>query len=380
MGPEVFFADDVQFHAGEGVDHVGPGGSENVDGGAHIVVQNAGRCRKCRNGSCRRERGDGAADRVDCWAAAALEFLDRPAAAARRGLEPRKRVRRARVADAHHQRDFFVAVGVGVGAVQIDAMLPSERLDRVRFALAPHRRARRVAGEASVFDFEARAEHVVDAQELRRRFDLIGGRGRSQDQRVALLAVRFYAALHFGVDAIGDLGLEQLFALSHQLAFVAALPVLRRERDQVVEARPAEHAAGGKRGEAQPFARAHLAAHDTHLCDVEGRVTGDQRAVVVEDGGDRLARRALLDFFDGAGACGCLARRTRRALGRDGRLGLDVFGCLLHVQNHPRPAFSFELTPGAFLGQKAFGTIGKSGERSANDLAGSGVQTRGNGR
>ena len=100
-------------------------------------------------------------------------------------------------------------------------------------------------------DFEARAEHVVDAEKARGRFDLERRRGRGEDQRVALGAVRFQAAAHFGEDAVGDARFEEAVALLHQVVFVAAGPVRGREGDQVLEAREAERAARGECGEAQ---------------------------------------------------------------------------------------------------------------------------------
>ena len=209
----------------------------------------------------RRARRRGA-PRGRAWRPGAREPVHGPAALARLALEPARRVGRTGVADEVEQLDVLAAVGVGEAGAEVDAELLRELLDRAPLARAPEVRTGEVAGELAVDHLEAGAEHVLDVEIGGHRLDLERQRRRRQHDRVALALVRGDERARFGVDAAGELLLEQLPAELVDVVDRRPAPRAAEDRDDRVVVGLAEHETdpGHQRRARPPAARRRAGA------------------------------------------------------------------------------------------------------------------------
>ena len=95
------------------------------------------------------------------------------------------------MADHRHQRHVFVAIGVEVAALQVDAVVFGEPLCRIGFPGAPDDRPLDVARSAGrPVDFEVIAQQPADPERTGDRFGVDGQCRRAQRDGVAASLVR----------------------------------------------------------------------------------------------------------------------------------------------------------------------------------------------
>ena len=204
---------------------------------------------------------------------------------------PRGRVGRTGVADEVEQLDVLAAVGVGEARAEVDVELLRELLDRAPLARAPQVVAGELTGELAVDHLEAGAEHVLDVEVGGHRLHLERQRRRRQHDGVALALVRGDQRARLGVDAPGQLLLEQLAAELVDLVDRPAAPRASEDRhDRVVVGLPEHEADAGHQRVGDLLGR-HVAPTQPRRLQREHREPVDEGAVEVEERADGGVRR-----------------------------------------------------------------------------------------
>src|SRR6478735_1510448 len=218
----------------------------------------------------------------------------------RRGRrQARTRVHRPGVTDQRHQRDIFVAVGIKITALHVDAVVLAEALCRISFPASPDDGPLDVACQATVLvDGEVVAEQPVDAERASNRFGMDGQRRRAQRYRVPALLVGGHDLAHLRVDPRRDVANEEAVAQLVEFTQRLTLEISRGPHDQTLELHAAEPVSDRGLEHSENLSDPGLSAPDPVACVGCRGEARNQRAVQIEKRAHLRSFRARVDLVD----------------------------------------------------------------------------------
>ena len=203
------------------------------------------------------------------------------------------------MADHRHQRHVFVAVGIEVTTLQVDAVVFAKSLRRIGFSGAPDNRLLDTTRQQPLLvDFKVVAQQPGYSKGAGNWFGMDGQRRRTQRNRMAALLVRLHDLAHVRVHAGCDVLHEKPLAEFVEFAQRLTLQIARGPHDEPLELHAAEPVPDRGFQHPEDLADPRLPTPDP-IAGVRRRgEPRDQRAVQVEERADLGSRRARGDLRD----------------------------------------------------------------------------------
>ena len=229
--------------------------------------------------------------------AATNEILDRPIAILGNGAKLAVGVKDPRDADPFEQFKIIAAVRIEIAFGQVCAGFRRQSFGGQHLAFAKTQRADDVAGKLAVLHLILRAQDMLNIKIARSRFDLVDRGRRDDSHRVTLGLMGADDLAGFGIDLAGDMLDVKLFPELAEAFLGHALHELCRPGHQPRKADAAHGVLAHHIGGLDNLLEAHFTALELFLEQRSGRVSGDDRAIEIKQGGNMRPAFGGLDLF-----------------------------------------------------------------------------------